>query len=109
MGPDGYRAITTEDGGLRISNPAGTPSGEYRTDPPEPMLLVSAPADSPKGVTWVTLARRNQVLRGHNLAGGVIWESPVPWDGWAFHAIGPLLVVCAADGRSVAFDGSGHA
>jgi hypothetical protein len=109
IGPEGHTAITTEDGRLRVFGPAGTVEGEYRTDPPEPMLLLTAPPASPGGVTWITLARKNGVIRGHALSGKVAWESPVPWDGWGFHAIGPLVVVVAADGRAVAFDGSGHA
>jgi hypothetical protein len=109
IGPDGYTAITTEDGKLSVYDPAGKVVGEYRVEPREPMLLVAAPAGSPRGVTWITLTRKNQVLRGHDLTGRPVWESPVPWEGWSFHALGPLVVVSAADGRAVAFDGSGHA
>lgn len=109
IGPGGHTAITTENGLLRVYDPAGTVAGEYRSDPPEPLLLAEAPSGSPQGVVWITLARRNQVLRGHDLTGRVVWESPTPWECWALHPTGPLVVVTAADGRALAYDGAGHA
>jgi len=109
IGPDGTTAITTEDGRLRVFDAGGRPAGEYQSGPPEPLLLAEAPEGSPPGLAWVTLARRNQVIRGHDLAGRVAWESPIPWDGWGLHPAGPLLVATAADGRAIAFDGAGHA
>jgi len=109
IGPDGYTAITTETGQLRVYDPAGNVAGGYEANLIEPLLLCEAPVGSPVGVVWITLARRNQVIRGHDRLGRVVWESPTPWEGWGFHPIGPLVVATAADGRSVAYDGSGHA
>lgn len=109
IGPEGYFAIGTEDGRLRIYDPAGAIVGEFRTDPLEPLIVFRAPSVSPKGVEWVSLVRRGQVIRGHDLMGRVAWESPTPWEGWGFHRIGPQLVVTAVDGRAIAYDGSGHA
>ena len=31
----------------------------------------------------MSLARRSQWLRGHDLRGKVLWERPIPWEGWA--------------------------
>jgi hypothetical protein len=109
IGPDGQTAITTETGLLWIYDPAGTVIGEYRSDPPEPLLLTEAPAGSARGVIWITLARRHQVIRGHDLTGRVVWESPIPWEAWGLCSVGPMVVASAADGRAVAYDGAGHA
>ena len=105
--PGGYTALTTEDGLLRIYNPAGAEAGEFRGAPSDPALLIPAPAGSP--LAWLTLARRGQVLRGHERSGKVAWESPVPWEAWQFLAVGSSAIVVAPDGRAMAFDASGHA
>ena len=109
VGPDGYLAFGTEDGQLRVYDPAGSIAGEYRVNPPEPLVVHRAPRGSPRGVEWISLVRRGQVIRGHDLIGRVIWEAPTPWEGWGFHEIGPLVVVSAVDGRAISYDGSGHA
>ena len=108
VGLDGYCAIGTEDGRLQVFDPAGKVAGEFRPDPPEPLLVARSPAGSPPGVAWLSLARRSQTIRGHDLSARVAWESPTPWEGWAIHPVGPFLVVTAVDGRAIAFDGSGH-
>ena len=105
--PDGFTAVTTEDGLLRAYNPAGASAGEFRGAPSDPALLIAAPAGSP--LSWLTLARRGQVLRGHERSGRVAWESPVPWEAWQFLAVGSTALVVAPDGRTIAFDVSGHA
>jgi len=92
---------------LRVYNPAGGPAGEFRGTASDPALLAAAPAGSP--VAWLTLARRGQVLRGHERSGRVAWESPVPYEGWLFQAVGDSAVVIAADGRAISYDTSGHA
>ncbi len=104
---DGYTAITTEAGRLRVFNPAGAPAGEFRGEPSDPALLIGAPAGST--IAWISLARRAQVLRGHDRSGRVAWESPLPWEAWQFQAVGAFAVVLAPDGRALAFDASGHA
>jgi hypothetical protein len=103
---EGYTAITTEDGRLRVFDPAGTPAGESRGEASDPALLIPAPPGS--SVAWLTLTRRAQVLCGHERSGRVAWQSPIPWEAWQFHAVGPLAVVVAPDGRAIAFDTSGH-
>ncbi len=109
IGPEGHCAVGTEDGRLRVYDPAGKVAGEYRVDPPEPLPIVPAPAGSARGVEWLSLARRSQVIRGHDRHGRALWESPTPWEGWGFHPVGPLVVVTAIDGRAIAYDGSGRA
>jgi hypothetical protein len=109
IGPDGHCAVGLEDGRLRVYDPAGTVAGEYRTDPPEPLPIVRAPAGSPRGVQWISLARRNQVIRGHDLIGRVVWEAPTPWEGFTLHSLGRLVLVAAIDGRAITYDGSGRA
>ena len=104
---DGFTALTTEDGLLRVYNPAGVVSGEFRGPPSDPALLIAAPSGSP--IAWMTLTRRGQVLRGHDRIGRVAWESPVPWEAWQFQAVGNCAVAVAPDGRIVAYDDSGHA
>ena len=105
---DGNTAITTDRGELIIYNAAGQTSGNYQSDPAEPLSLIEATDEAPEKVAWMTLARRAQILRGHNLQGKVVWESPVAWEGWQFQRIGPLALVSAPDGRAQAFDGAGH-
>ncbi len=104
--PDGFTAVTTEDGKLRIFGPAGAPAGESRGEATDPALLIPAPPGAP--IAWLTLTRRAQVLRGHDQSGRVAWESLVPWEAWQFHAVGRLAVAVAPDGRSIAFDASGN-
>ena len=91
---------------LKVYNPAGALAGEYRGAKSDPALLIATPEGSP--VAWMTLARRGQVLRGHERSGKVVWESPVPWEAWQFVAVGSSAVVVAPDGRAIAFDASGH-
>jgi hypothetical protein len=59
-------------------------------------------------VTWVSLARRAQWLRGHNLRGEVVWDRQIPWEGWSLMRLGRFAVVASADGRALACDGSGQ-
>jgi hypothetical protein len=108
IGPDGYSALTMENGRLEVYDPAGEPVGGFTSDPLEPLCLIEAPDGSPPPVTWLTLARRSQVLRGHDLLGRVVWETPVNWEGWQFHRLGAIALVSAPDGRTLAYDGSGH-
>jgi hypothetical protein len=101
-------AVSTDSGQLLVFDAAGEAAGEWTVDPPEALSLIDAPEESPAGVAWLTLARRNQVLRGHTLDGRVVWESPVPWEGWLLHRVGAAAVVSAPDGQAIAYDGSGH-
>lgn len=101
-------AVTVETGQLLIFDAAGERAGEYSSDPPEPLALVEAPEESPAGVAWITLARRNQVLRGHTLDGRVVWESPVPWEGWQLQRIETRAVITSPDGTALSYDGSGY-
>ncbi len=109
VGSKALTAFTTDDGRLTILDPAGERLGSYDSSPPEPLLLVAAPPDTPEEIGWITLARRAQVLRGHHANGQVAWESPVPWEAWRLQAVGSQVVAEAPDGRSLAFDGLGHA
>ncbi len=108
IGPDGYAAMTTDTGGLTVFDPAGATAGTFQTEPAEPLCLIEAVDFAPVGVVWMTLARRAEVLRGHDLKGRVVWESPVPWEGWKFQRLGPIAAVLAPDGRVLAYDGAGH-
>jgi hypothetical protein len=108
IGLEAHAAISSEDGTLKVFNPAGEAVGFYQVDPVEPIPMIEAPEGSPPGVAWLTLARRAQVLRGHDLRGRVLWQTPVAYEGWQFLRLGPFAVVVAADGRAQAFDGAGH-
>ncbi len=108
VGPGNLVAVTTDNGRFQLYDAAGEPAGQYAANPAEALSLVEAPDESPAGVAWVTLARRNQILRGHSLDARVIWESPVPWEAWSLARIGSRIVVAAPDGRSLSYDGSGH-
>ncbi|AGA29095.1 WD40 repeat domain-containing protein [Singulisphaera acidiphila] len=108
ISPDGFTAVTTTDGRLDVFDPAGEPVGGVPGNPADPLFLIEAPEGSPSQVAWVTLARRAQVLRGHDRTGKINWESPVPWEGWQLHRLGAIAMVSAPDGRTLAFDGAGH-
>ena len=108
LGPNALTAITTEDGQLLIYDAAGEPAGRFAAEPAEPLCLVEAPEGSPAGVTWISLARRFQVLRGHRADGRPVWESPIPWEAWQLHRVGPRVVAVAPDGRAIAYEGTGH-
>jgi hypothetical protein len=108
IGPYGFVGATTHGGEFLIFDPAGEYTTGFRFDSTDPPLLIEAPIDSPPPVAWITLARRAQILRGHDLKGQVIWERPTPWEGWALHRIQRLAVATAADGRALACTGSGE-
>jgi hypothetical protein len=108
IGPDGHCAITTDKGQLNVLDPAGQTVGQFQADHGEGLNLTDAVDGAPAGVVWMSLARRAQVLRGHDLNGRVVWETPVAFEGWQFQKLGPVLVVSGPDGRVQAFDGSGH-
>ncbi len=108
IGPYGFVAVTSHDGKLLIFDPAGESTSRFTFDPSDPPLLIEAPDESPPTVAWVTLARRSQILRGHDMRGNVIWERPLPWEGWALFRLGRYALASSADGRAIACDGSGE-
>ena len=108
IGPDGCAALTMDDGRLEIFSAGGELAGSYSADPSEPLCLIEAPESAPHPVVWLSLARRAQILRGHDLEGRVVWQTPVAWEGWQLHRIGRLAVVSAPDGRALAYDGTGN-
>ncbi len=109
IGPGAFTAVSTEAGELLVFDPTGEPAGRYQTSPAEPLLLCEAPPTAAvPGLTWITLARRAQVLRGHRADGRVIWESPTPWEAWSLQRVGAHAVVAAPDGRAQAFDVAGY-
>ncbi len=108
IGPDGVLAVTTDDGKLEVLDASGATIGGFRSEPTEPLLLIASPGAASGPVAWFTLARRAQVLRGHDVNGRVAWESPLPWEGWQLHRLGPIGLVVAPDGRTLAFDNAGH-
>jgi hypothetical protein len=109
IGPLGLTAYTTDDGDLLVIDAAGEPTGRFQANPPEPLLIVDAPESSQSGggPTWVSLARRAQILRGHGPDATVLWETPTPWEGWHLERVGPHLIVSAPDGRALAYDARG--
>jgi hypothetical protein len=107
IGPNGFAAVTTNGGQLLIFDPAGEPRVGFSFDPTDPLLMIEAPEGSPRRVVWLTLARRSQWVRGHGLHGEVIWDRPIPWEGWSLFRLGRLALVTAADGRALACDGIG--
>jgi hypothetical protein len=109
LGPHGLTAVTTEEGTVHIWDAAGEPAGRFRPEPGEPLLMIEAPEGSTvEGLAFLTLARRAQVLRGHRADGRPLWESPVPFEGWALARVGSKAVVTAPDGRALAFDAAGY-
>lgn len=104
IGPDAMTAVSTEDGQLLIFDPAGEPAGSYRSTVREPLALI-APGS---GCVWITLGRSTQTLRGHDRDGLVLWETPIPFEGWQLHRAGRVIVAEAADGRVLACDGNGR-
>ena len=108
IGPYGFVAITTHGGQLMIFDPAGESTSRFSFDPSDPPLLIEAPEDSPPTLAWITMARRAQILRGHDVGGKVLWERPMPWEGWAMYRVGRYLVADSADGRALACLGSGE-
>jgi hypothetical protein len=107
IGAGGFAALTTHGGELLIFDAAGKPNVGFTFDPSDPPLLIEAPAGSPENVAWVSLARRAQYLRGHELWGEVQWDLAVPFEGWSLFRLGELALVAAADGRAFACRGSG--
>ena len=108
IGPYGFVAVTTHGGELFIFDAAGESTCGFTFDPSDPPLMIEAPLDSPPQVAWITLMRRAQLLRGHDLRGKVLWERPLPWEGWALYRLQKSVVATAADGRALACAGSGE-
>ena len=89
IGPEGFAAVTTNDGQLMVFDPTRRArSVGALFDPTDPPLLIEAPEGSPPGVVWLPLARRMQQLSGHDLRGKVVWTSPLPWEGWSLVTVG---------------------
>jgi hypothetical protein len=107
IGSGAFAAVTTSSGQLLIFDPTGASVAGFSFDSTDPPLLIEAPEGSPAGVAWLTLARRSQWLRGHGQRGEVIWDRPIPWEGWTLARLGRYALVTAADGRALACDGSG--
>lgn len=108
IGPDGYCALTTDAGRLDVFDPAGNLAGGFQTEPSEPLSLIEAVTGAPVAIAWITLARRAQILRGHDLRGQVLWKTPVPWEGWQLLRLDSIALITAPDGRALAYDGAGH-
>jgi hypothetical protein len=108
IGPYGFVAVTTHGGEFLVFDAAGEFSTGSNFDATDPPLLIEAPIDLPPQVAWITLARRAQVLRGHELRGQILWERPTPWEGWALHRIQRFAVATSADGSALACTGSGE-
>jgi hypothetical protein len=107
IGTEGFAAVTTNDGELIVFDPTGAPTVLAMFDPLDPPLLVEAPEGSPPGIAWLTLARRMQVLRAHDLKGKVVWTRQLPFEGWSMVRLGRFGIIASADGRVMAYDGSG--
>ncbi len=108
IGAYGFVGATTHGGEFLVFDPAGEYTTGFTFDASDPPLLIEAPVESPPPVAWITLTRRAQSLRGHDLRGQVIWERPTPWEGWALHRIHRYAVATAADGRALVCTGSGE-
>jgi hypothetical protein len=107
VGKNGLTAVTTSGGQLVVFDPAGEPQVAFTFDPSDPPLLIDSPEESDPDIVWISLARHVQWLRGHGPTGHVVWELPMPWEGWALLRMGRLAVVTAADGRVLTCDASG--
>ena len=90
IGPEGFAAVTTNDGQLMVFDPAGEPTVGAIFDPSDAPLLVEAPEGTAPGVVWLTLCRRMQQLSGHDLRGKMVWTSQLPWEGWSLVRLGRL-------------------
>src|SRR5262249_50095348 len=88
IGPEGFAAVTTDEGQLMIFDPAGERTVGAGFDPSDPPLLVEAPEATPTGVVWLTLSRRMQQLTGHDLRGKSAWNRQLPWEGWTLARAG---------------------
>ena len=108
IGPEGFAAATNNDGQLMVFDPGGEPTVRTLFDPSDPPLLIEAPEGSPPGVVWLSLARRMQQLSGHDLRGKVL-AKVASLGRLVAGAVGRYGVVASADGRVLAFDGSGTA
>jgi hypothetical protein len=108
VGPGGLMAVTTNAGELMVFDPAGEPTIAFRFDPTDAPIIIEAPDSSPFPVAWLTLARRSQWMRGHDARGQVVWERPMPWEGWALSRLGRVVVASSADGQALTCDGAGN-
>jgi hypothetical protein len=107
IGPEGFAAITTNDGQLMIFDPAGEPSVAATFDPSDPPLMVECRDEGGSGIVWLALCRRLQQLSGHDLRGKLVWTRQLPWEGWSLVKVGRLAIATSADGRALAFDSAG--
>jgi hypothetical protein len=107
IGPRGHAAVSTNDGEMLIFDPNGDAHVGFRFDSGDPPLLIEAPDNSPAELAWISLSRRAQSLRGHALNGEVLWDRPIPWEGWTLSRFERLALVTAADGRALTCDGLG--
>lgn len=108
VGSQGTTAVATEDGRLRLYNAAGEPLTARFGPADEPLLILSNRRQDEPGPVWFTLARHEQVVRGHALDGTIAWELPVPWVSWQFLEVGDYLLIASPDGKALAVDTSGQ-
>ena len=109
IGPEGYSAVTTNDGKLLVFDPAGERAVGATFDATDPPLLLEAPEATASGVVWIAVCRRMQQVTGHDLRGKVVWTRQLPWEAWSLVKAGPFAIVASADGRIRALDRSGTA
>jgi hypothetical protein len=102
VGEEDRVALVFEDHQLAVLDSSGNLVGRYRPARLESMLLT----DRRNG--WMTAARVEPLLRGHDVVGNVLWTTPLPWDPWSLKRLGRFAIVTSADGRSllVGEDGS---
>ena len=106
IGPEGYAALTTNDGQLLVFDPTGERSVGATFDASDPPLLIEAPEASCRGSSGLPSAAMQKVS-GHDLRGKMVWNSPLPWEAWSLVKVGPFAIIASADGRVLALDRSG--
>lgn len=95
-------ALVFEDHQLAVLGPDGSLLGRYRPARPESMLI------APRTGGWMSAARGEAVLRGHDPSAQIVWTTPLPWDPWSLKKLGRRAVITSADGRSLLADDDGN-
>ncbi|MBI1322809.1 hypothetical protein GC170_06450 [bacterium] len=107
LADDGLIALSLDNGGMIVLDPAGSEVGRWSVGDQEAVLVCESAGRHGSTCRWASYSRQERQLRGHSLDGAVLWQTEVPFQGWSLARTGQGVVVSANDGSAVLVNDSG--